>query len=102
MHLKHLRLISFALMAPLIGQSQEHQQHHADHMQHRFENPEQWAKSFDDPARDAWQLPDRVIATLGLQKGDIVADVGAGTGYFSVRLAKSPASPKVYAVDIEP
>jgi ubiquinone/menaquinone biosynthesis C-methylase UbiE len=43
-----------------------------------------------------------VIETLGLKPGQIVADVGAGTGYFSVRLAKSAAAPKVYAADIEP
>ena len=47
-------------------------------------------------------MPDRVIGALGLKPGQIVADVGAGTGYFTVRLAKSPAAPKVYAVDIEP
>jgi len=36
------------------------------------------------------------------ETGQIVADIGAGTGYFTVRLAKSEAAPKVYAVDIEP
>jgi cyclopropane fatty-acyl-phospholipid synthase-like methyltransferase len=74
---------------------------HRDHMEHRFDNAEHWAKSFDDPARDAWQMPDRVIEALGLKPGQIVADIGAGTGYFSVRLAKSAAAPKVYGVDIE-
>jgi cyclopropane fatty-acyl-phospholipid synthase-like methyltransferase len=72
-----------------------------DHMEHRFDNPEQLAKQFDDPARDAWQMPDRVIAALGLKAGQSVADIGAGTGYFSVRLARSAAAPAVYAVDIE-
>ena len=37
-----------------------------------------------------------------MTSGQRVADIGAGTGYFTVRLAKSPAAPKVYAVDIEP
>jgi ubiquinone/menaquinone biosynthesis C-methylase UbiE len=74
----------------------------ADHLEHRFENADEWAKSFDDPARDEWQLPARVIQALNLEPGQIVADVGAGTGYFSVRLAKAPVMPKVYAVDIEP
>src|ERR1700731_3385703 len=72
-----------------------------DHMEHHFD-PKASAKSFDDPARDAWQMPDRVIAALNLKRGQVVADIGAGTGYFSVRLAKSEAGPKVYAVDIEP
>ena len=71
-----------------------------DHMEHRFD-PIESAKSFDDPARDAWQMPDRVIDALGLKPGQSVADIGAGTGYFTVRLAKSKAAPLVYAVDIE-
>jgi SAM-dependent methyltransferase len=72
-----------------------------DHMEHRFDNAEQWARSFDDPARDAWQMPERVIGALDIKPGQIVADVGAGTGYFTVRLAKAAAAPKVYGVDIE-
>ncbi len=72
-----------------------------DHMEHHFD-PKESAKSFDNPERDAWQMPDRVIAGLNLKRGQVVADIGAGTGYFSVRLAKSEAAPKVYAVDIEP
>ena len=70
---------------------------HADHMEHSFADAERYAKSFDDPARDAWQMPDRVIAALGLKPGSSVADIGAGTGYFSVRLAKSAG--KVFAAD---
>jgi ubiquinone/menaquinone biosynthesis C-methylase UbiE len=74
---------------------------HPDHMDHRFDNAEQWARRFDDPARDAWQLPDRVIETLAIKPGQIVADIGAGTGYFTVRLARSAPTAKVYGVDIE-
>jgi cyclopropane fatty-acyl-phospholipid synthase-like methyltransferase len=72
-----------------------------DHMQHKFDDPARYAKSFDDPARDKWQMPDRVIAALGLKPGMSVADIGAGTGYFTVRLAKVPGV-TVFAVDIEP
>lgn len=72
-----------------------------DHLQHRFNHPELSAKTFDDPARDAWQMPDRVIATFGLTPGQVVADIGSGTGYFTVRLAQSPPKPKVYGADIE-
>ena len=99
---KHYMLAVFLLVAAVaLGQSQEHDKAHADHMEHHFD-PKESAKSFDDPARDAWQLPDRVIAALNLKRGQIVADIGAGTGYFSVRLAKSKTAPKVYASDIEP
>jgi ubiquinone/menaquinone biosynthesis C-methylase UbiE len=74
----------------------------ADHFGRRFDNAADWVKTFDDPARDTWQMPARVIDALQLKKGQAVADVGAGTGYFSTRLAKSAAAPRVYAVDIEP
>ena len=74
----------------------------ADHMRHRFDDPEAYAKSFDDPARDSWQMPSRVIDALALAPGQIVADIGAGTGYFSTRLARAAARPTVFAVDIEP
>jgi SAM-dependent methyltransferase len=82
-------------------QPQQHAHGHHAHggMPHRFENAEAWAKVFDDPARDAWQEPDRVVASLALDKTMTVADVGAGTGYFAVRIA--PLVAEVIATDIE-
>ena len=71
-------------------------------MHHRFEDAEQWAKVFDDPARDAWQQPDRVIEALALTPAMVVADVGAGTGYFAVRLARAVPAGQVIATDVEP
>jgi ubiquinone/menaquinone biosynthesis C-methylase UbiE len=82
--------------------AQQHQPAKSDHMPHRFDDPERYAKSFDDPARDAWQMPSRVIEALGLSPNASVADIGAGTGYFSVKLAKAVPSGTVYAVDVEP
>ncbi len=70
-------------------------------MERHFDDAEQWAKEFDDPTRDAWQMPDKILAALNLKPGQAVADIGAGTGYFTIRLAKSSAALKVYAVDIE-
>lgn len=75
---------------------------HHDGMPKRFENAEAWAKVFDDPSRDAWQQPDRVIAALALSPAMTVADVGAGTGYFTVRLARAVPQGEVIATDIEP
>lgn len=69
----------------------------------RFDgDPEHWATKFDDPTRDAWQMPDRVVATLALRPGQRIADVGAGTGYFAMKLAKAEPTATVYAADIEP
>lgn len=76
--------------------------HKADGIHHRFDDAEKWSKVFDDPSRDAWQKPAEVIAALTLAPTAVVADVGAGTGYFSVRLAKALPQGKVYAADIEP
>jgi SAM-dependent methyltransferase len=69
---------------------------------HSFSNAETWAKEFDDPARDAWQKPDEILDALQLARTAYVADIGAGTGYFSVRIAKRVPDGKVLAVDIEP
>lgn len=102
MHTKLYLLALCLLVVPVaVGQAAEPGKSHADHMEKHFD-AEESAPRFEDPARDAWQLPDQVIAALNLKRGQTVADVGAGTGYFTVRLAKSKASPKVYASDIEP
>jgi SAM-dependent methyltransferase len=76
--------------------------HRVEHAHHGFQGAEQWAKVFDDPARDAWQRPDAVLDRLELRDGMRVADVGAGTGYFAVRLARRLPGGRVYGVDVEP
>jgi len=71
-------------------------------MPHRFENADEWAKNLEDPARDAWQQPERVLEALALTPAMTIADVGAGTGYFAVRLARAVPKGEVIATDIEP
>ena len=88
--------------APATAGVQQHGAQTPDHFAHRFDNVEELIKRFDDPSRDEWQMPSRVIDALQLAPGEVVADIGAGTGYFSMRLARAPARPKVYAVEIEP
>lgn len=52
--------------------------------------------------RNEWQHPEEVIRSLGLQAGGKVADLGSGSGYFTVRLASAVGSTgKVYAVDVD-
>lgn len=72
------------------------------HKHHRFEDAETWALQFDSPERAAWQKPDEVIAALGLAADARVADLGAGTGYFAVRLARAAPKGRVFAQDLEP
>lgn len=69
---------------------------------HRFDNAEAWAERFDDPSRDEWQKPAVVLDLLDLAPTHLLADIGAGTGYFSMKAAARVAEGKVYGVDVEP
>jgi len=69
---------------------------------HRFDDADKWAKEFDNPERDAWQKPEEILDALHLERTASVADIGAGTGYFSVRIAKRIPEGKIFAADIEP
>ncbi len=55
------------------------------------------------PEREAEEAPSKAIAALKLQPGQTVADIGAGSGYYTVRLARAvgPAG-RVFATDIQP
>lgn len=54
------------------------------------------------PGREGEEAPSKAIAMMDLKPGDVVADVGAGTGYFSFRIAKHVPQGKVLAEDIDP
>jgi len=79
---------------------------HEHHRHGRHGNPADLAlmvKRQLDPARAAWQKPDRVVEALGLRRGQAVAEIGSGPGYFTLRLARAVGpSGRVYAVDPEP
>lgn len=53
------------------------------------------------PEREKTELPGRVVRALDLSPSDVVADIGAGTGYFTFRLASEVPHGQVYAVDIQ-
>ena len=69
---------------------------------HSFGDADKWAKVFDDPERDAWQKPHEVIQALALKPDAVIADIGSGTGYFSVRFARMVPKGRVYGVDTAP
>jgi arsenite methyltransferase len=59
--------------------------------------------AYEGISRDEWQQPQKVIVALKLQPGAVVADLGAGGGYFTFRLAEAVGpGGKVYAVDVDP
>ena len=54
------------------------------------------------PTRETSELPARVVQALGLKASDVVADIGAGTGYFTFRLSGEVPRGRVLAVDVQP
>lgn len=76
-----------------------------DHQQmHRLHNdPKAYMKALEDPKRDEYQKPHEVLTALNIKPGEIIADIGAGTGYFTFRLAHHVGDKgKIYAVDVSP
>lgn len=74
------------------------------HQMHRLhQDSKAYIAMLDDPARNAYQKPHEVITALNLKPGEVIADIGAGSGYFTFRLAHHVgAAGCVYAVDISP
>ncbi|MEW6490997.1 MAG: class I SAM-dependent methyltransferase [Cyanobacteriota bacterium] len=58
-----------------------------------------WLERF---SREATEQPQKVVEALDLKSTDVVADIGAGTGYFSFRISPLVSEGKVLAVDIQP
>jgi SAM-dependent methyltransferase len=67
-----------------------------------FAEVEKYIAFLDRPERAAWQRPDEVVTALGLQGDETVFDLGAGSGYFSFKLAQAVPLGKVVAADLEP
>jgi ubiquinone/menaquinone biosynthesis C-methylase UbiE len=88
-----MRLVLLVTVLAAVAAAQTEHQHHPPH------DAREYAKVLEDPGRDAWQLPHDVIMALDCKPNEVVADIGAGTGYFSRRIARHAA--KVYAVDID-
>ncbi len=61
------------------------------------------AALLEEPSRDGWQKPAQVVSALKLEPGDVVADIGTGSGYFVPYLSEAVGpSGRVFAVDIQP
>lgn len=74
---------------------------HQMHGLHR--DPMSYIGALEDPKRDAYQKPHEVLTALNIKPGEVIADIGAGSGYFSLRLAHFVGNKgKVYAVDVSP
>ena len=74
------------------------------HEMHRLHgDPKAYIGALEDPKRDAYQKPQEVLTALNFQPGEVIADIGAGSGYFTFRIAHHVgAKGKVFAVDVSP
>lgn len=85
------------------GAAPRPQQSHDATVRHGFADVEHWVATFDDPARDRWQKPAALVRALAIAPGMSVADLGAGTGYFSRYLSAAVGERgTVFAADPEP
>jgi ubiquinone/menaquinone biosynthesis C-methylase UbiE len=73
---------------------------HPEHLR-PFEEVEKYIAFLERSDRAEWQKPDEVVSALGLKQTETVVDLGAGSGYFSFRFAKSVPKGKVVAADTE-
>lgn len=96
-----LLILSLLCVPPAAAQDPAKRDH--KQMQHLHNDPKAYMKALEDPRRDEYQKPHEVMHALGIKPGEIIADIGAGTGYFTFHLARHVgAKGKVYAVDVSP
>lgn len=92
---------NYMLLAQEVQHPAKPEQKHAnaanEHMHHT--PVEELIKRFESPERDAYQQPEKVMQYLGNLKGKTIMDIGAGSGYFSVKLAAKGA--RVIAADVD-
>ncbi len=73
-----------------------------EEMHRLHQDPKAYIAMLEDPARDAYQQPHQVITALDLKPGEVIADIGSGSGYFTLRLAAHVVGGRIYGVDIDP
>ena len=89
------------VVMPAVAQDQTPRSHEEMHRLHQ--DPKAYIAMLEDPKRDEYQKPHEVLMALSLKPGETVADIGSGSGYFTLRLAAHVGDTgRVYAVDIDP
>jgi predicted methyltransferase len=94
-----LALLAMPFSAP--AQDAATRDHQSMHQLHR--DSRAYIEMLEDPKRDAYQKPHEVLTALAIKPGEVIADIGAGSGYFTFRLAHHVGDTgKIYAVDVSP
>lgn len=94
-------ILAMTVAAAALAQETKPLTHEEMHRLHQ--DSKAYIAMLEDPARDAHQKPREVITALDLKPGEVIADIGSGSGYFTLRLAAHVGETgRVYGVDIEP
>ncbi len=92
-----------AIVVPQLATAQNTLLTSTQEMQRLHQDTEAYIAHLEDPKRDAYQKPQEVVKALDIKPGEVIADIGAGSGYFTFRLAQQVGpSGRVYAVDVSP
>jgi ubiquinone/menaquinone biosynthesis C-methylase UbiE len=101
--MRFLRVLFTLLLVPGTISAQDAVKRDEHQMQRLHRDPKSYIGALEDPKRDAYQKPHEVLTALNLKPGEAIADIGAGSGYFTFRLAHHLGDKgKVYAVDVSP
>ncbi len=97
-----LQLAVFLFLQTVLT-AQERPTRTMEEMHRLHQDSKAYISFLEDPKRDEYQKPNEVIAALNLREGEVIGDIGAGSGYFSFRFAHHVGEKgRVYAVDINP
>jgi arsenite methyltransferase len=101
--MRFLPIFLSLLLIPATISAQDALKRDQHQMQQLHSDPKSYIGALEDPKRDAYQKPQEVMMALGLKSGEVIADIGAGSGYFTFRLALHVGDKgKVYAADVSP
>lgn len=99
---RHLAFVlTLATGASLLAQPESVKPGINDNFKNPELKPDEWVERFETESREVFAHRDEIVKAAGVKEGDVVADIGAGTGLFTMLFAKKVgASGKVLAVDI--
>ena len=96
-------LVIILVLLPVAGAAQDALPRDQHQMHQLHQDPKSYIGALEDPQRDAYQKPHEVLSALRLKPGETIADIGAGSGYFTFRLSHFVGEKgKIYAVDVSP
>lgn len=101
--MKSLSAVIASVLLAQVALAQDNKPRDMHEMHRLHQDPKAYIAMLDDPARDEYQKPHEVITALDLKPSETIADIGAGSGYFTFRLAHHVGDAgRVYAVDVSP